>query len=326
MTLGAIFRKLLERFGLSCFGRSAVCIFTPPVPMKSIPFNSGMILAISLLAQMSSTAVVGAVLADDTFGYDSGSALNGAAGGSGWSGAWVASSLVSVEAGGTARFGTGAISPNGNELAYRTFDSYSGDALFVGLTINASGHEGNDFFALWLDHSSFVGTGGNHGVSRVNTGMSSGNLFMRLSSTAERTSTGAAVAGDQSYRIVVEYSKSVSGADQPFDTVSWWINPTSTSLSTPTGTISGTGLTTLLSTINTVGFRGANNEASDQYRIDDLVLATTWGDIVSIPEPSAMALAAGSAALASVIVLRRRGGAAVGGEFAPTSSAASVDH
>lgn len=255
-------------------------------------------------ASLAAASLRGEVIVSDSFAYAAGS-LNGANGGAGWNSAWTATAVSSV-AGGEAQFGTGSSAPNGNELAYRSFGAYSGDALFISLTITATGHEGNDFFALWLDSAASTGGSDNHGTSRLNVGLSSGNLFTRLSASAERTSTGPAASNGETYTLVVAYTKSVPGSASAFDTVSWWLNPTAADYASPTGTVSGSGLSTLLSSVSAIGFRGAANEASDQYRVDSLMLATTWADVAAIPEPGTFALLTGAAALGGVLGLRRR--------------------
>lgn len=239
------------------------------------------------------------IIATDTFSYTAGTSLNGANGGSGWSSFWTANEHVKAN-GDAAVFGDGVNAPNANELAYRTFDTYSGDSLFISVTITSTGHEGNDFFALWLDNAADAS---NHGTSRLNTGMSSGNLMTRLSTS--RTSTGPAVSNGISYQLVVSYTKSVSGSGQPFDTVTWWVNPADGDFSTPTGSVSGSGLTTSLTSISHVGFRGANNENSDSYQVSDLVIATSWNDVVTaIPEAHVTGLLIGLVAIAGVMSYR----------------------
>lgn len=226
-----------------------------------------------------------AVIASDDFSYTSGSALNGASGGTGsWSASWTAASFVTTEDN-TAQFGNGSSNtPDGNEMAYRTFDAYSGDVLYVSyeLTLSPTTLSG-DFFTLWLDSAASVGGTDNHGVSRLNTGVTNGSSFARISSSAARTSTGPTLSASVSYQFVVKYSKSVSGEANKFDTIEWWLNPTGSDYGDPIGTISGTDLSTLLTSISAVGFRGAGNDNGDQFWVDNLTLATEWNDVV-IPE------------------------------------------
>ncbi|AHF93449.1 hypothetical protein OPIT5_27875 [Opitutaceae bacterium TAV5] len=243
------------------------------------------------------------IVATDSFSYTANSALNGASGGTGWTAAWTASSAASV-ADGSARFGVGSTAPNGNEIAYRTFDAQSGDELYVSFTITATGHEGNDFFALWLDQASSTGGGTDtHSGSRLNVGMSSGALFARPTTGGTNTIAGSSVIDGTSYHIVVRYSKGVGLS--VFNTATLWINPTSSS-DTPIGAISSASG---LASISAVGFRGVSNEATDRYFVDDLVIGTTWADVAPIPEPRSVALGAGFVALAVLMLnrtLRRR--------------------
>ncbi|AHF91045.1 hypothetical protein OPIT5_13360 [Opitutaceae bacterium TAV5] len=246
-----------------------------------------------------SSRLAAEIIASDSFSYGTGP-LDSASGGSGWATNWTADPVATTTDSGVTFGNAAPPPPNNNELAYRTFAAQSGDALFVSMTLTATGHAGDDFFALWLDN---VVDGGTHATSRLNVGMSSGNLIARLSTT--RVSTGPAVVNGTSYQLVVAYTKSVSGSDKMFDTVQWWVDPTATDLGSPTGTVSGSGLSTLLTSISNVGFRGASNEATDQYLVNNLVIATTWNDVVpAIPEPRTAALVVGIAALVSLATVR----------------------
>ncbi|RRJ95626.1 hypothetical protein Ga0100231_016375 [Opitutaceae bacterium TAV4] len=270
--------------------------------LKSVRFLrvglAGFLLAAS---PVISTQLAAAIIASDSFSYDASSPLNDASGGSGWTSNWTADAVATTSASGSGvTFGNGSdTAPNKDELAYRTFATQSGDALFVSMTLTATGHEGNDFFALWLDNT--VGSG-NHGPSRLNVGMASGKLIARLSNIAGLTSTGPAVVNNTSYQLVVAYTKSVPGSDKAFDTLKWWINPTTAAdFATPFGTVSSSGLTS----ISSIGFRGASNEPADQYFVNNLVIATTWDDVVSvIPEPHTASLVTGIATLVLLATVR----------------------
>ncbi len=252
-----------------------------------------------LLSLMISPLFAG-IIASDTLSYSSAGALNGASGGSGWTGGWTAESQVIVSESGAA-FGNGTTAPNHNELACRSFSAYSGDSIFISMTVTASGHEGNDFFALWLDNAA---DGTNHGTSRLNTGLSSGNLMTRLSTG--RTSTGPAVTNGVSCQLVVSYTKSQSGSNDKFDTVKWWINPVDGDFSNPTGAVDGSELTTTLTSVSYIGFRGASNEAADSYLVRDLVVGTAWSDIVTaVPEPGTFALLAGAIVMTGALLCRK---------------------
>ncbi|WP_043587581.1 hypothetical protein [Geminisphaera colitermitum] len=273
---------------------------TPNTPnTHRSPRNTFLAISLAVLLPLFVAQASATIVATDSFSYTANSALNGASGGTGWTAAWTASSAALV-ADGSAQFGVGSTAaPNGNEIAYRTFDAQSGDELYVSFTISATGHEGNDFFALWLDQAS--STGGStdtHSGLRLNVGMSSGALFARPTTGSTNTIAGSSVADGTNYHIVVRYSKGVGLS--VFNTVTFWINPTSSS-DTPIGTISSVNG---LASISAVGFRGVSNEMTDRYFVNDLVIATTWADVAPIPEPRSVALGAGFVALA-VLMLKR---------------------
>jgi hypothetical protein len=87
------------------------------------------------------------------------------------------------------------------------------------------------------------------------------------------------------YLVVAQFSKTLSGAANPYTTANLWVNPVYTSSGTPNATLTqgGSGLTTSLSSF---GFRSANLDTGDKVYYDTLRIGTTWADVVPVPEPA----------------------------------------
>lgn len=238
-------------------------------------------LLIGLFALVASNPVGAAILVSDSFSYPQDDPLNGASGGTGWATPWTAvAGVTTTSAGATFTATAGA---NANELAYRTFSSYSGDILYIAFTITATNLDmSNDFFALWLDSADNVGANATHSASLLNAGMSNGNLFARATTNNTGTAVGSVTSGT-TYQFVLAYEKTTPGSSNNYNKVSIWINPPdSSNPGTPDGSWTSAGG---INAISAVGFRGVNNDAGDIYYIDTLKIATAWNDVVPIPEP-----------------------------------------
>lgn len=243
------------------------------------PIQTVLLIALFALAAWDPTDA--AILVSDNFSYPQDDPLNGASGGTDWSTPWTAvAGVTTTSAGATFTATAGA---NANELAYRTFSPYSGDILYIAFTITTTNLDmSNDFFALWLDSASNVGSNATHSASLLNAGMSNGSLFARATTNNTGT-TIASVTSGTTYQFVIAYEKTTSGSSNNYNKVSIWINPPdSLNPGTPDGSWSSTGG---INAISAVGFRGVNNDAGDVYYVDTLKIATTWNDVVPIPEP-----------------------------------------
>lgn len=225
------------------------------------------------------------VIVSDDFNYSNGTPLNGLNGGTGWSSSWTVSagSASTTIQNSQLQVGNGAAISNGDNLIFRSFSAYNGDTLYATVTLDAAaGFETGDFFMMWLDTAAT----GNH-ANVPNMGFdSAGNVVGRLSSS--RSVNGGAVTQGTSYNLVISLSKSTPGASSNYDTLSVWKDPAFGDLGTPLGTVT---LDIGRSSISTIGFRSVNNEAGNIYLVDNLILGTTWADVVPVPEPSTLAFA-----------------------------------
>jgi hypothetical protein len=227
-----------------------------------------------------------AVIASDSFTYTAG-ALSGANGGQGWQAGWGATSAVTVASfnGSNAAVITGG---SNNVTASRQLSaSVTADEVYVSMRFTMDSLSASDFAVLWLDANN--NTSSTHNNERFNMGTSNSVFLARPDSEADYTvSSGTATAG-VTYHLVARYYKSTAGASNPYDSVQFWLNPTNGSQGTPLGTETTPDST--FASFSYVGIRTANLESTDIFYIDDLVLATTWDDVVPVPEPGAGILA-----------------------------------
>jgi hypothetical protein len=81
-----------------------------------------------------------------------------------------------------------------------------------------------------------------------------------------------------------------------------WVNPTQSDLGSPDATRS---LSTTINSLSELVFRAGATGGGPRSVMDELVIATSWDDVVPVPEPSVSALFGGLLA-GCLIILRRR--------------------
>jgi len=232
------------------------------------------------------------MLASDDFLYNSPGELNAQNGGTGWAGAWSAVTSATQIVDPAVDLSDDKalqVTGNNNNAAYRQLASpFVGDSLFVSflVQVGAGSLTANDFVALWLD----TVTTGDH-TSRPNIGIKSdgsgaNDVFVRTNGTGgsfvSPSNIGSTIG--VTHQIVGRLSRSAPGNYTSFDV---WLDPLFGDLSSPDAMFAGSAG---ISAVSYVGFRSANLDSGDSLLIDDLRLATEWQDVVSVPEPSTVAL------------------------------------
>ena len=187
----------------------------------------------------------------------------------------------------------------GNEFAaFVNFGSRSDDELYFSFLFNPN----ENFFLVGLTEGSISGGGVNPagGAARFNQENSRGRLFDSSSNNSEFGD----IASGSNILYVGKISKSVSGAGENYDTMSFMVNPDSLVEGGGSNTWTNIGSTfdTGLSSLDTFYFRGPN-ETGD-HGIDMLRVGTTFGDVV-VPEPSTYAGIFGFVALGFVVSRRK---------------------
>lgn len=237
------------------------------------------------------------VIAADSFTYAAGTIV-GQAGGTGWTGAWGGNNSVQVVSTPSTPLSFGNINGGNkslvvwganNNVAYRTFPTQF-DTLYMRYLFRytSSQNNGNEFAALWIDNNPPVEP--THSFKRVNMGLKmdrgpapgTEDLMGRFdnTSTSEVYSPLNLNVGE-TYLLVGKLYKSVPGSLSPYDRFAFWVNPTG-SEGSPLGVSSISGTTT--SSFYWLGVRTANLPTGLAVWMDEMMLATSWNDVV--PEPS----------------------------------------
>ncbi len=274
-------------------------------------------LAIIGLAAVRPAAAV--LLVQEDFAYAVGE-LNGQAGGSGFSGAWTASVgptevidpvtalSYAIPGGAVVNGGNRALlvegTSNGDNILFRSLASpISANEVYVGFLFQARTGtiDDNDFGVFWHD-SAGIGShtsAPNIGV-KGNEGGGASNDFVARINLNGPTAYSTNIAVGQTYYVVGRLAKSSPGAANPYDIFDLWVNPAAVD-PTPDATSAFTGS---LASFGMLGMRSANLDANDDFLFDAVRYATTWQEVVPVPEPSTGVLFALGLAL---LAARRRG-------------------
>ncbi|HEY9250056.1 MAG TPA: PEP-CTERM sorting domain-containing protein [Rariglobus sp.] len=269
------------------------------------------------------------VIAYDSFDYTDDSNLAGLTGGTGWDATtnvgWTVNSNITSATiqSGALVLGNGtdsvltAASTASNATRYLS-SAYSGDSLFIKYTfsVGAGTTSNADRFYMTLLGSGNgggwgnleIGTGVNNSIASTNAGAVGDN---RIAARVEGSSSNRLAASSPnpildltSYTVIVEFSKSVSGATNKYNTLRLWVNPTESDYSSATA--KSLTYSTILYSINRINFSLDEVEAGDVFTVNEVMLATTWADVTAIPEPSTLSLLLGGSALGVVLLNRRR--------------------
>jgi len=279
--------------------------------LSTVRFSVSILLA---MATMIGTASAAIIAYDGFESYTPGSALDGGAQGSDWTGNWSeanpgdstlqAASLIDpnglVSGGSQAlRSMPAATRTEVGDYITRTFTAQSGDVYVSFLFQKGAGVDNNDFYNFQLSNGATGNTSNALGVGIRNA---TGNpFFARVGSSSDNATTdsGTNSTVGETFLVVAKFSKDGS---TEYNRTDLFLNPTSSSeplIADATATANVTGLTQ----ISLFNLRNYSPEAGDTLLIDELRIGTTFASV--IPEPTSFALIAG---LMSTIwiMLRRR--------------------
>lgn len=178
----------------------------------------------------------------------------------------------------------------GNPLRRQLDRPFHGDELFVRYRIrydkdslDTPQSDEGEFLVLWLDEAE-GNSGSTHSGGVPNIGIHvSGNqnrFMVRYSSRQERFA--AEVLGDRDFLVVARLWKSQSGADQPFDQLDLWVDPKSDVEDSPDASAESA---MAIGTVAWIGFStGVKTEIEDRIFVWDIALASTWREVLELPE------------------------------------------
>lgn len=232
---------------------------------------------------------------DDFESYSTGG-LDGLNGGSGWSGGWTAVDSVLEVAnpidpleGDRSLLFTGSDNSAASRQLSETFGDDAGeDEFYVSMLfrLDAGTPIDNMFAVLWVDNvpSGSHTDAPNVGLKMNEGGGGSDDLVARLSLQDEMLFVEDIGSPPTStYMLVARFYKD-TGAE--FSNMEFWVNSTDESSPDAVGEYQGNG--TLIESFNYVGFRTANVDNGAEILVDNIILGTTFDDV--IPEPVAVSL------------------------------------
>jgi hypothetical protein len=237
--------------------------------------------------------------------YTAGSNLNGGSGGSGWTGNWTAVAGVTTQ---TQHLQVGAndgqlqagriLAVTNDSAMRRAFPATTGD-VYLSFLLRLESFEDDDFVQFQLSDGA---TGDNAATLSVGVRNSAGNpFFARVGGNANTTNSAVLAADNTDYFLVARFS--MDGAAS-YNRVDLFLDPTSNvegdQIPIATRINPATGLTQL----DLFNVRTASLEAGDTVFVDNILIGTSFADVVPVPEPSSLvALCLGAGAL---VLYRRR--------------------
>ncbi len=242
----------------------------------------------TLLVEQSAS---GAVRAHEPFNYDSGSELNGADSGVGWTDVWFAEPIATVEDkainfGGETGAPKAALVTGSDflQVLSRPFAPVS-DTLYMGLLIRAEEWD-DDFIQLQVSDGA---TGNSAGTMTIGLdGRDPIGFYARTGTSGDGSSfsDGAIFETDTDYFLVGKFSK--DGGSATYNRVDLFVNPEGlTEPELPDATREGVDST--VDQLSLFTMRNALMEGPELIYLDELRIGTTFNDVLlaggTLPDP-----------------------------------------
>jgi hypothetical protein len=295
--------------------------------IRNIAFALAAVLSLAILPAAQATLLV-----QEQFSYSAADVV-GDNGGLGWSGSW-----ANPASGGTAPWGTGGVmgnrkadapvvspgltysglSTSGNALSplnQSAYRSWNASSLFTSagsfwvsflVTPGASAVNASMYVLPFAQNNATVAPDYQKGSGAKFSAGADGSTWtvtadipVLQNGSGYTTPAARALTLNQANLIVMEFNYNGSGTD----TIQLWVNPTlggAAPLGTDVTTTTGNGW------IDQLGEFMVKNGATTVATVDEINIGNTYGDVVSVPEPSTLALGLIGGIMGLVVVFRRR--------------------
>ncbi len=236
----------------------------------------------------------------------------GGNGGTGWVGAWQGTNVTNPVVRDSAYdYSNGVVVIDGGDQSLRLshahdayinrqFATQTGTVYFsLLLTVNTA-LANNHYVVFALSDSPSQAQSAASGLNNT----SNTTLGVRLTSTdfnsASNVSSNTSVFQNQTYLLVGRVAKEAGLSPTAYDRLDLWVNPATLTEPAYNARVNRSihpGSTLSWFTVRTVNLNGTQD-----YRLDEIRIGTTWESVVAIPEPATLALLAAGA----VVMLSRR--------------------
>ncbi|WFB37834.1 PEP-CTERM sorting domain-containing protein [Kiritimatiellota bacterium B12222] len=271
--------------------------------MRAHTFTLLFAITTSLLVSSAQAALIAS---DDFNSYTAGQNLSGVNGGTGWTNAWAADSGdVTTQSGDIPGAGVSMqVTDDGSTdpIAKRLFASQTG-SVYLGFQLKATDFASDEFFQIYLNN----GLADNSKGGSVGMRNAAGNpAFARVGGSSNTTNlVGSAVDDGEVHQIVLKLSKTGLGHASNYDFAEVFVDLATENTGAPAANYGSQTGNSGVSALSSVAFRTHQlNLESDFVYIDNLRIATTYAEVLAIPEPSSILLI--SLGLGYVLILRRR--------------------